>query len=237
MPNSLHLSDDAPRWYTPLRACVTSRSVIGIGATIRTRRRLKVAIPTQPLRHCDSLPRGGSHDEHSAVASALSAYSPRIKELTRRNSESGATHPALPAVVLLVAFAVFMAAIAPMNFSSILRKFFPKQPGTVPHQSAAVWVDYNAGVYYCADSIMFGKTKGQYMKQVDALDRGYQPALGTYCTGPAWHLPAVPVRPAKAEAPAPAPQAGAPLGENPFENPRSQFQNQGTAPPPLSITH
>lgn len=220
-----------------MRACVTPKSVIGIGATIRTRRRLKVAIPTQPLRHCDSLPRDRSHEDHSAMAIAVNSDLPETQKLTRRNSESGATHPALPAVVLLVAFAVFMAAIAPMNFSSILRKFFPKQPGTVPHQSAAVWVDYNAGVYYCADSIMFGKTKGQYMKQVDALDRGYQPALGTYCTGPAWNLATPPVRHHEAQAPAPAPQAGAPLGENPFENPQSKFQNQGTAPPPPSITH
>lgn len=106
----------------------------------------------------------------------------------KRGSETGAAHPALPAVILLVSFAVFMAALAPLDFSSIFHKFFPTHAQTVPHQNAAVWVNKTAGVYYCADSILFGKTKGAYMKQVEALDRGYQPALGTYCTGPKWPL-------------------------------------------------
>lgn len=153
----------------------------------------------------------------------------------RRNSEAGATHPALPAVVLLVSFAVFMAAIAPMNFSSIIRKLFPSPTQTVPHQNAAVWVDSKAGVYYCADSIMFGKAQGQYMKQVDALDHGYQPALGTYCTGPAWNLRSELPRPPQDVAP--APQAPAPAGQNPFERPQSQYENPRTAPLSTSVSH
>jgi len=112
----------------------------------------------------------------------------RWKRESFRHSETGATHPALPAVILLVTFAMFMAALAPLNFTSIFRRFFPAQVQKVPHQDAAVWVDKTSGVYYCADSIMFGKTQGAYMKQVEALDRGYQPALGTYCTGPKWSL-------------------------------------------------
>lgn len=140
----------------------------------------------------------------------------------RRNPESGATHPALPAVVLLVFFAVFMAAIAPLDFSSILQKFLPSPSQTVPHQNAAVWVDNNAGVYYCADSIMFGKTHGQFMRQVNALEHGYQPALGTYCTGPAWHVPAQAQRP---DANVSAPKPAAVPGENPFVSPQSQLNN------------
>ncbi|HVB98070.1 MAG TPA: hypothetical protein VNJ12_01900 [Candidatus Dormibacteraeota bacterium] len=142
----------------------------------------------------------------------------------------GATHPALPAVVLLVFFAVFMAAIAPLDFSSIIRKLFPTPAQTVPHQSAAVWVDNNAGVYYCADSIMFGKSKGEYMKQVDALDRGYQPALGTYCTGPDWGLRSQQVPSPAASAPAPTAKTTAATGANPFENPQSQSGNPAAAP-------
>lgn len=139
----------------------------------------------------------------------------------RRNSESGATHPALPAVVLLIFFAIFMAAIAPLDFSSILQKFFPSPSQTVPHQNAAVWVDNNAGVYYCADSIMFGKTHGKYMRQVNALEHGYQPALGTYCSGPALRVPARAVQPSTVSAPKPAVAPG----ENPFESPQSQLSN------------
>lgn len=144
-----------------------------------------------------------------------------------RNPESGATHPALPAVALLIFFAVFMAAIAPLDFSSILQRIFPSPSQTVPHQNAAVWVDNNAGVYYCTDSIMFGKTHGEYMRQVDALEHGYQPALGTYCSGPAWRVPAR--VPAKAvqhpAATVSAPKPAATSGENPFENPQSQLSN------------
>lgn len=152
-----------------------------------------------------------------------SAGTPR--RLMRRSPEAGATHPALPAVVLLVAFAVFMAAIAPLDFSSILHKLFPGPTVVVPHQNAAVWVDYNAGVYYCATSIMFGKTKGAAMEQVEALDRGYQPALGTYCTGPSWHMAPRPVPAVNSNPPALAPNPLAPTGENPLENPKPQLES------------
>ena len=141
--------------------------------------------------------------------------------LTRRSPESGATHPALPAVILLIFFAVFMAAIAPLDFSSILQRFFPSPSQTVPHQNAAVWVDDNAGLYYCADSIMFGKSRGEYMRQVEALEHGYQPALGTYCAGPSWHVPAKAAQPSNVSMPKPAPTPGA----NPFESPQSQISN------------
>jgi hypothetical protein len=138
----------------------------------------------------------------------------------RSRSETGAVHPAVPAVILLVSFAVFMAAVAPLDFTSIFRKFFPVQIQQVPHKDAAVWVDKTAGVYYCADSIMFGKTQGAYMKQVEALDRGYQPALGTYCTGPAWSLHGEFNKlAAPPSAPATKPDAAQPAAPSTFENP------------------
>jgi hypothetical protein len=140
-----------------------------------------------------------------------------------RSSEAGATHPALPAVVLLVCFAVFMAAIAPLNFTSIFHKFFPAPMEQVPHQNAAVWVDKNSGVYYCAGSIMFGKSQGEYMKQVEALDHGYQPALGTYCAGPAWSLPS---HHSATKSPSATPAAP----PNTFENPNFKPQSRKTPP-------
>jgi hypothetical protein len=151
------------------------------------------------------------------------------------HSETGATHPALPAVILLVSFAVFMAALAPLDFSAIFRKYFPPAIQKVPHQEAAVWVDKTAGVYYCANSIMFGKTKGAYMKQVEALDRGYQPALGTYCTGPKWPLngefnklatPTTQAKPAGAKQSSPST----------FENPNYRPQGQSTPSPSAGST-
>ena len=164
---------------------------------------------------------------------------PVTRRAKHRSSEAGAMHPALPAVVLLISFAVFMAAVAPLDFTSIIRKMFPTPSQTVPHQSAAVWVDNSAGVYYCADSIMFGKSRGEYMKQVDALDRGYQPALGTYCTGPDWQLPSQRVRAAvPPPAPAPTPNVSTAPGVNPFENPQSQVSSSSVVPPaPSAALH
>lgn len=163
----------------------------------------------------------------------------------RKSAEAGATHPALPAVVLLLCFAFFMAAIAPLDFTSVFHIFFPASAQKVPHQNAVVWVDSTAGVYYCANSIMFGKTKGQYMSQVDALGRGYQPALGTYCTGPKWSVPPDRATQAARSTPAPAvtkhvtPSAapasppsgsGSPATPSTFENPNYKPQNKNTPP-------
>jgi hypothetical protein len=93
-------------------------------------------------------------------------------------------------------------------------------------------VNQNAGVYYCSNSVLFGKVPGGFMTQVGALDHGYQPALGTYCSGPA--LPqatsqAAPQVPPQAQAPAvPATNTPAPRPANPsiFENPNYRPQNQ-----------
>lgn len=131
------------------------------------------------------------------------------------SSEAGAAHPALPAVVLLVSFAVFMAAIAPLNFSAMWNKFFPAAVQKSTSPDAVVWIDYSAGVYYCADSIMFGKSKGEYLHQAEALDRGYQPALGTFCQGTNWHIPPHPAKANSVTSPAPeqtVPAAQPPAG-------------------------
>ena len=150
----------------------------------------------------------------------------------QRGSERGAVHPAIPAVLMLVAFAVFMAAIAPLDFSAMFRRLFPPAIPVVPHQQAAVWVNKDAGVYYCSNSVLFGKTPGNYMTQVSALDHGYQPALGTYCSGPA--MPQVTseaasqTRPQAQEPAKPAVSAPAPPPANPsiFENPNYRPQDQ-----------
>lgn len=137
----------------------------------------------------------------------------RARGANRASSEAGATHPALPAVVLLVSFAVFMAAIAPLNFSAMWNKLFPSTVKKATYPDSVVWVDYSAGVYYCADSMMFGKSKGEYLQQNDALDRGYQPALGTFCQGPKWTLPSQPSQPAHVSTP--VPKSAAPAAQPP----------------------
>lgn len=47
--------------------------------------------------------------------------------------------------------------------------------------NATVWTMQETGNYYCRGSLMFGRRPGVVMKQVQAIDRGYQPALASYC--------------------------------------------------------
>ena len=45
-----------------------------------------------------------------------------------------------------------------------------------------VWTYKKTGWYYCPDSRFYGKLKpGKYMKQEDALERGYRPAAQEPC--------------------------------------------------------
>src|SRR5215469_11015683 len=45
-----------------------------------------------------------------------------------------------------------------------------------------VWVNKSTGVYYCPDSVMYGRTEhGAYMAQGEAVQTGYTPALGEPC--------------------------------------------------------
>jgi len=44
-----------------------------------------------------------------------------------------------------------------------------------------VWADKQAGNYYCAGSLFYGKRPGSYMRQGNALTLGFQPDLGRYC--------------------------------------------------------
>jgi hypothetical protein len=45
-----------------------------------------------------------------------------------------------------------------------------------------VWIYKKTGQYYCPDSKFYGKFKpGMYMKQDDALERGYRPAAQEPC--------------------------------------------------------
>ena len=53
--------------------------------------------------------------------------------------------------------------------------------GRLSEPDATVWAMKRTGNYYCIDSVMFGRQPGVVMKQVQALDRGYQPALSSYC--------------------------------------------------------
>ena len=60
----------------------------------------------------------------------------------------------------------------------------PKVRETSPAPAAstanAVWVNTRSGKYWKPGSRFYGKTKqGEFMPELDALDRGYSPAGGT----------------------------------------------------------
>jgi hypothetical protein len=45
-----------------------------------------------------------------------------------------------------------------------------------------VWVNKSTGIYYCADSALYGRSDpGAYMAQGEAVQTGYSPALGEPC--------------------------------------------------------
>ncbi|GEM_PF-1087298 len=132
--------------------------------------------------------------------------------------ERGASSPTLPAVLLIILFAFVMATVAPVNFNRLLHRLLPflpsdKQVLSPQDAGAIVWVVQQSGTYYCSDSEFYGQGAGQFMKQGEALERGYQPALTRYChdTGAAVRPPAnssVPPRrvaPPKRPAPVPPP--------------------------------
>lgn len=66
-----------------------------------------------------------------------------------------------------------------------------RQKAQAPHPltnpaalNAVVWAVQRTGTYYCRESAMFGRDEGLHMKQAKALDSGYQPQYGAYCTEP-----------------------------------------------------
>jgi hypothetical protein len=68
----------------------------------------------------------------------------------------------------------------------MLKKFFPgiKNPGVSDQavDGVRVWTHQRSGYYYCDDSPYFEKLQpGSLMMQSDALQKGYQPKLGSYC--------------------------------------------------------
>ena len=76
------------------------------------------------------------------------------------------------------------------NWIEAYQKYIGKSPPTpkvretkpAPATSTAseVWVNTRSGKYWKPGSRFYGKTKqGEFMSELDALDRGYSPAGGT----------------------------------------------------------
>jgi hypothetical protein len=91
-----------------------------------------------------------------------------------------------PGAVLffLVGAAIVLAALFVPSVSRPLRKMLQPPQRPALDLNATVWVQKDAGDYYCPESTMYGHGSGSYMKQGEALTVGYQPALGVYCNEP-----------------------------------------------------
>jgi hypothetical protein len=133
-----------------------------------------------------------------------------------RQGEQGASSPTLPAVLLIILFAFVMATVAPVNFNRLLHRLLPflpsdKQVLSPQDAGALVWVVRQSGTYYCSESEFYGQGAGDFMRQADALERGYQPALARYChdttaaTRPPAHPPGASRRVAPPKRPSPIP--------------------------------
>lgn len=88
---------------------------------------------------------------------------------------------------LLPVFIILAAALA--IFFPVLKRwqpwtgwFAPRAQRVTTSSAVRVWVNERSGLYYCTQSVLFGKiTPGQYMVQGNALQKGYRPAEEEPC--------------------------------------------------------
>lgn len=108
-----------------------------------------------------------------------SSYEYEVSEPKKPPRRSGA---GLSAFLLLV-----LGVILAFIFVPGLRKRVLKTLIVRTHQKidadVLVWTNKQAGTYYCSGDRFYGHGQGSYMKQGEALTRGYQPNLGRYCDG------------------------------------------------------
>lgn len=98
------------------------------------------------------------------------AYKPR----------TGRTGPPLfPVAAFLLVFLAMALALTPTSMPKLLVGLGVRQKLSDPN--LLVWVLPQDGDYYCRGSVLHGREPGRLMKQVNALTKGYQPALGNYC--------------------------------------------------------
>jgi hypothetical protein len=83
-------------------------------------------------------------------------------------------YPAILAVLLTSAFSLTGCNRKQTKVAQPL-----KDPNAL---NTVVWARKMTGTYYCGDSYMYGKAGGEFMKQGTALDTGYQPDMGSYCS-------------------------------------------------------
>jgi hypothetical protein len=112
------------------------------------------------------------------------------KPARRRHSLLGSS-PLIPALFLLLIVAllpsskwfrqsVHTAVRFPVIQSISALIHGQKKQSLMPN--VKVWAKKQTGFYYCRGGILFGKDEGRLMTQGEALESGYRPADGQYCT-------------------------------------------------------
>jgi len=82
--------------------------------------------------------------------------------------------------VLIIALIIFIPIIS--KWGPVEWLLTPARTHTGNAPNTVVWVNTRSGLYYCRDSGEYGKIQpGTQMKQNEALQKGYQPALRSVC--------------------------------------------------------
>jgi hypothetical protein len=83
-------------------------------------------------------------------------------------------------ILLGLALVVFFPLIAKWQPVADLLAGRHKDSSAVP--PATVWVNTRSGLFYCKGSGEYARIQpGTQMKQADALQKGYQPAMHEFC--------------------------------------------------------
>ena len=139
---------------------------------------------------------GGERASNRNLAEDLPFWSPDVsghrprKAPPRHHSLLGSS-PLMPALLLLLIVALLpssewfrQSVHSAVNFPvlqwiSALIKGEKKQ-SLMP--KVKVWAKKQTGFYYCRGDVLFGTKRGRLMTQDEALESGYRPSGGQYCT-------------------------------------------------------
>lgn len=100
----------------------------------------------------------------------------RLRRAKRTTHAMFFTSPWVASFALLLALQLLLSMDPFSAFNHQNRSPIAKEDASI-----SVWATKNSGLYYCRGG-MFGKGPGERMTQGLALDLGYRPAEGGYCT-------------------------------------------------------
>jgi hypothetical protein len=87
----------------------------------------------------------------------------------------------ITSILLLLSFATFFPSLDHRQPAARLWAAV-RRTRVINKQDVRVWIVKRSGFYYCSDSTVYGKLRpGAYMRQGEALQRGYQPFFQRVC--------------------------------------------------------